>query len=81
MSEIVGLALQFATQNCLCCYSNLNLCTKFYAEIVTHLPHINLRTLYTLIILYYNDCYSITTNYDPIYDLIRYFHTKTVTQL
>ena len=50
VAEIVGLALQFATQNCLGCYSNLNYSSKFHAE-VAHLPHIKLRTLYTLIII------------------------------
>ena len=49
--EIVGLASQFATQNCLGCYSKLNLGSKFHAEIATHLPQIKLRTLYTLKII------------------------------
>ena len=47
MSEIVKLASQFATQNCLGCYSKLNLGSKFHAEVETHLPHIKLKTLYT----------------------------------
>ena len=42
---------QFASQNCLGCYSKLNLGCKFPAEVATHLPHINLRTLYTLNII------------------------------
>ena len=49
--EIVGLALQFATQNCHCCYSILYLGCKFHAEVATHVPHIKLRTLYTLNII------------------------------
>ena len=49
--EIVGRALQFATQNCLACYSKLNLGGKFYAEVATHLPHKKLKTLYTLNII------------------------------
>ena len=40
VSEIVGLALQFATQNFFGCYSKLNLSRKFHAEVATHLPHI-----------------------------------------
>ena len=44
ISELVGLALQFVTRNCVCCYSKLNLDRKFYAEVATHLPHIKLRT-------------------------------------
>ena len=51
VSEIVGLASQFATQNCLGCYSKLNLGSKFHAEVATHLPYIKLRTLYTLNII------------------------------
>ena len=51
MYEIVRLASQFATQNCLSCYSKLNLESKFHAEIATHLPHIKLRTFYTLNII------------------------------
>ena len=51
MSEIVGLASQFTTQNCLCCYSKLNLVDKFHAEVATHFPHIKLRTPYTLNII------------------------------
>ena len=49
--EIVGLAAQFATQNCLGCYSKLNLGRKFHAEVVIHLPHIKLRILYILNII------------------------------
>ena len=45
MSEIFELASQFATQNCLHCYSKLNLGSKFHAEIATYLHHIKLRTL------------------------------------
>ena len=48
VSEIVGLASQFATQNCLGCYSKLNLGNKLHAEVATHFPHIKLSTLYTL---------------------------------
>ena len=51
VSEKVGLASQFASQNCLSCYSKLNLGSKFLAEVASHLPHINLRTLYTLNII------------------------------
>ena len=40
MAEIVRLASQFATPNCLGCYSKLNLDSKFHAEVATHLPHI-----------------------------------------
>ena len=43
--EIVGLASQFAIQNCLGCYSKLNLGSKFHTEVTTHLPQIKLRTL------------------------------------
>ena len=56
MSEIVGLASQFATQNCFGCYSKLNLGIKFHAEVATHLPRIKLRALYIFVgtcILYY----------------------------
>ena len=45
--EIVGLVSQFATQICLSCYLKLNLVSKFYAEVATHLSPINLKTLYT----------------------------------
>ena len=47
VSEIAGLALQFATQNCLGCYSKLNLGSKFLAKVATHPSHMILRTLYT----------------------------------
>ena len=40
-----------ATQNCLSCHSKLNLGSKFHAEVATHLPHIKLKTLYTLNII------------------------------
>ena len=43
-SEIIKLASQFATQNCLGYESKLNLASKFYA-VVTHFSHIKLRTL------------------------------------
>ena len=46
MSEIARLASQLATQNCLGCYSKLNVGSKFHAEVATHLPHLQLRTLY-----------------------------------
>ena len=45
MSEIVGLASQFATQNYLGCYSKLNLVSKFQVEVATQLPHIKLNVL------------------------------------
>ena len=51
VSEIVGLATQFVTQNCLGCYSKQNLDSKFHAEVATHFPHIKLRILYTLNII------------------------------
>ena len=35
----VGLASQFATQNCLSCYSKLKIGSKFHAEVATHFPH------------------------------------------
>ena len=46
MSEIAGLASQFATQNCLGSYSKLILGSKFHAEVITYFPHIKLRTPY-----------------------------------
>ena len=49
--EIVGLASQFVTQNCLSCYSKLNLGSEFHVKVVTHLSHIKLRTIYTLKII------------------------------
>ena len=52
VSDITGLASQFASQNCLGCYSKLNLGSEFHAEVATHPPHIKLRTLYTLNILF-----------------------------
>ena len=67
MSEIVGLASQFATQNCLSCYSIFNLGSKFHAEIATHLPHIKLRTLYytlnTIIIIIATQLLQIATQF------------------
>ena len=51
VSQKVGFALQFASQNCLGCYSKLNLGCKFHSEVATHLPHIKLRTLYTFNII------------------------------
>ena len=45
VSEIIGLASQFVTQNCLGCFSKLNLGSKFHAEVATHLFHIKLKTL------------------------------------
>ena len=51
MSKIFRLASQFATQNCLGCYSKLNLGSKFHAEVASHLPHTKIRTLYTLNII------------------------------
>ena len=50
-SEIVELVSQFATQNCLGFCSKLNLGCEFHTEVATHLPHIKLRTLYTLNII------------------------------
>ena len=50
VSQIVGLASQFATQNSLDYYSKLNLGSKFYA-VTTDFPHIKLRTLYALNII------------------------------
>ena len=50
-SEIVGLASQFATQNCLGCYIKLNLDSKFQAEVATHFPQVKLRILYALNII------------------------------
>ena len=47
VSDIVGLASQFATLNCPGCYSKLNLNSEFHAEVATNLPHLKLRTLYT----------------------------------
>ena len=52
MSEIVGLTLQFAIQNCLGCYSQLNLGSKFLTEVANHLPHVKLRAYYTLNIIF-----------------------------
>ena len=43
VSEIVGLASQFTTQNFYGCYSNLNLGSKFHAKVSTHLPHTKLK--------------------------------------
>ena len=51
VSEIVGLALQFATQNCLGCYSKFNLGSKFHAEVAIHFLYAKLKTLYTLNII------------------------------
>ena len=51
MSEIVGLATQFTTQNCLGYYSKLNLGSKFHAEIATHLFQMKLRTIHALNII------------------------------
>ena len=50
--EIVRLISQIATQNCLYSYSKLNLGNKFHAEVAKYLPHIKLKTLYTLNILF-----------------------------
>ena len=74
-SEIDGLASQFATQNFLVSYSKLNLGSKFQAEFASHLPHIKLRTIYIYnFILYYNNCFSMATNCDPIHDLSSNFY-------
>ena len=43
--------MQFATKNCLGCYSKLNLGSKFHADFATLLFHIKLRALYTLNII------------------------------
>ena len=50
VSEIFGFTSQFPTQNCLDCYSKLNLSSKFHAEIA-YLLHLKLRTLYILNII------------------------------
>ena len=47
MPEIVRLASQCATPNCLGCYSKLNLGGKINAKVATHLPHLKLKTLYS----------------------------------
>ena len=44
-SEIVGIASLFAIQNCLGCYSKLNLGSIFHAKVATYLPHIKLKIL------------------------------------
>ena len=49
--QIVWLASQFATQYCLGCYSILNLGSKFHAKVIAYVPHLKLRTLYTLNII------------------------------
>ena len=74
--NIVGFASQFATQNCLDCFSKLNLASKFHAEVATHLPHIILRAPYIL-----NIIYSSVTNCDSIHDLSSNFYAKIATQL
>ena len=51
VSKIARLLSQFATQNCLSCYSKINLVSNFLAEVASHFPHIKLRTLYTLNII------------------------------
>ena len=51
VSEIVGLASQFAPPNCLGYYSKLNLGSKFHAKVAIQLTQIKLRTLFTLNIL------------------------------
>ena len=48
VSKIVGLALQFATQNCLVLLLNVKFRYKFRTEVATHLPQIKFRTLHTL---------------------------------
>ena len=80
VSKIVGLTSQFASQNqnCLGCYSKLNLDSKFHAEVATRLPHVKLRTPYTLI-LYCNNYYSIATNCVPVHHLSSNFHAKIAT--
>ena len=55
---MVGLTLQFATQNCLGYYSKLNLFSKFHAEVATLRPHLKLRTL--LYLEYYTIMSSIS---------------------
>ena len=45
--KIVVLTSQFVTQNCLGCYSKLNLSSTFHTEVTIHLPRKKLRTLYT----------------------------------
>ena len=58
MYKIVRFALQIATQNCLDCYSKLNLASKFHAEVATRSPHIVLRQIKTLVILYKHQAYK-----------------------
>ena len=45
--KIIVLTSQFVTQNCLGCYSKLNLSSTFHTEVIIHLPRKKLRTLYT----------------------------------
>ena len=42
---------QFDTQNCLGCYTKLNLESKFHAEVATYLSHLEFKILYILIII------------------------------
>ena len=51
VTEIVGLASQYDTQNYLDCYSMLNLSRKLHAEVATHLSPIKLRILHILNII------------------------------
>ena len=43
VSEVAGLSSQFATQNCLGCYSKLNVGSKFYPEVATCFPHFKIK--------------------------------------
>ena len=80
VSKIVELASQFASQNCFGCHSKLNLGCKFHAEVVTHLSHIKLRTLY-IYLEYYINWNFITINCDLVHDLSSNFHTKIATYM
>ena len=51
VSAIAGLALKYASQNCLGCCSKLNLGSKFHSEVASHFSHIKLRTLLTFNIM------------------------------
>ena len=51
VSEIVGLALKFATHNCLGCYSKFNFGGKFHGEVASHHPQINLKHCIPYIII------------------------------
>ena len=48
----LGLASLFAISIYLGCNSKLNLTSKFHVKVATHLPHLKLRTEYTLSIIF-----------------------------